>query len=47
VDILDGTPVVDIKPYVPDFDQQENVSAGWQEKSTKTVPEERSDDRFT
>lgn len=47
VDILDGTPVIDIKPYVPDFDQQENVRAGWQGKSPKTVPEERSDDRFT
>ena len=25
VDILDGTPLIDIKPYVPMFDQQENV----------------------
>ena len=46
VDILDGTPLIDIKPYVPDFDYQENVRAGWQDKSQKTVTEKRSDDRF-
>lgn len=46
VDILDGTPLIDIKPYVPDFDYQENASAGWQGNSQKTVTEKRSDDRF-
>ncbi len=46
VDILDGTPVVDIKPYVPDFDYPENVRAGWLDSSPKTVTEKRSDDRF-
>ncbi len=29
VDVLDGTPLVDIKPYVPDFDLQNNVKVGW------------------
>lgn len=29
VDVLDGTPLLDIKPYVPDFDVRENVSTGW------------------
>jgi tRNA-Thr(GGU) m(6)t(6)A37 methyltransferase TsaA len=29
VDMLDGTPLVDIKPYVSDFDQQANVNIGW------------------
>jgi len=47
VDILDGTPVIDIKPYVPKFDSQENVRAGWLDQSSKVVPEERSDGRFT
>ncbi len=47
VDILDGTPLIDIKPYVPDFDYQEDVAAGWQENSPKAVPEQRSDNRFT
>jgi tRNA-Thr(GGU) m(6)t(6)A37 methyltransferase TsaA len=29
VDVLDGTPLLDIKPYVPDFDAQTGVRAGW------------------
>jgi tRNA-Thr(GGU) m(6)t(6)A37 methyltransferase TsaA len=29
VDVLDGTPLLDIKPYVPDFDERDNVSTGW------------------
>jgi tRNA-Thr(GGU) m(6)t(6)A37 methyltransferase TsaA len=31
VDVLDGTPLLDIKPYVARFDQRENVRSGWQE----------------
>jgi tRNA (adenine37-N6)-methyltransferase len=29
VDMLDGSPLLDIKPYVPDFDLRENVQIGW------------------
>ena len=29
VDVLDGTPLLDIKPYVPDFDVREDVHTGW------------------
>lgn len=29
VDVLDGTPLLDIKPYVPDFDQPQNTRTGW------------------
>jgi tRNA-Thr(GGU) m(6)t(6)A37 methyltransferase TsaA len=29
VDVLDGTPLLDIKPYVPDFDVQTDVRTGW------------------
>ena len=32
VDILDGTPLLDIKPYVSHFDSRENVKNGWLEK---------------
>ncbi|MBN1959662.1 MAG: tRNA (N6-threonylcarbamoyladenosine(37)-N6)-methyltransferase TrmO [Deltaproteobacteria bacterium] len=32
VDILDGTPLLDIKPYVSYFDSRENVKNGWLEK---------------
>ena len=31
VDMLDGTPLLDIKPYVPEFDVRTNVRAGWYE----------------
>jgi tRNA-Thr(GGU) m(6)t(6)A37 methyltransferase TsaA len=30
-DMLDGTPVLDIKPFVPRFDYRDNARAGWQE----------------
>jgi tRNA (adenine37-N6)-methyltransferase len=33
MDILDGTPLLDIKPYVPEFDCHANSRAGWFEKS--------------
>ena len=31
VDVLNGTPLIDIKPYVDRFDKQMNVKSGWQE----------------
>jgi tRNA-Thr(GGU) m(6)t(6)A37 methyltransferase TsaA len=47
VDILDGTPLLDIKPYVPEFDAQVNVRIGWLEKVINTVSGQKSDDRFS
>lgn len=35
VDVLDGTPLLDIKPYVPDFDMQVSTRAGWYETRSK------------
>jgi tRNA-Thr(GGU) m(6)t(6)A37 methyltransferase TsaA len=35
VDVLDGTPLLDIKPYVPRFDQRKNVRSGWLENKLK------------
>ena len=29
IDMLDGTPVIDIKPYIPDFDEATEVKTGW------------------
>jgi tRNA-Thr(GGU) m(6)t(6)A37 methyltransferase TsaA len=29
IDVLDGTPLIDIKPYVPDFDIRTDVHTGW------------------
>lgn len=31
-DMLDGTPLLDIKPYVPEFDQHPATRVGWYEK---------------
>ena len=47
VDILDSTPLLDIKPYVPDFDPRGDVRTGWLEHASLTVAEKRSDGRFT
>jgi tRNA-Thr(GGU) m(6)t(6)A37 methyltransferase TsaA len=46
VDILDGTPLLDIKPYVPEFDGQPAARAGWFERAKGQVKDKRSDDRF-
>ena len=35
VDILDNTPLLDIKPYVKHFDSRHNVKNGWIEKHFK------------
>ena len=47
VDILDGTPLLDIKPYVPAFDQHPAERVGWLEGAEGRVQEKRSDERFT
>lgn len=44
MDILDGTPLLDIKPYVPEFDCHANSRAGWFEKAG--VDRRVADDRF-
>ncbi len=35
VDVLDGTPLLDIKPYVPDFDMHAGVKTGWYAQRSK------------
>ena len=35
VDVLDGTPLLDIKPYVPDFDVRQDTRVGWYEYRSK------------
>ncbi len=47
VDILDGTPLLDIKPFVPDFDSYEEVLTGWLEEAGKRVKTQKADKRFT
>jgi tRNA (Thr-GGU) A37 N-methylase len=46
VDILDGTPLLDIKPYVPEFDQPADARVGWLEEARGKLRSTRSDDRF-
>jgi len=46
VDILDGTPLLDIKPYVPEFDQPPADRMGWLEQAKGRVQSKRSDGRF-
>jgi tRNA-Thr(GGU) m(6)t(6)A37 methyltransferase TsaA len=47
VDIVDGTPLLDIKPYVPAFDHHDVERIGWLAASGEKVKEKKSDDRFT
>ena len=35
VDVLDGTPLLYIKPYVPDFDLRTEVKTGWYARRSK------------
>ena len=44
IDILDGTPILDIKPYITQFDQITSEKDGWYEKGMnpkKTLSDER------
>jgi tRNA-Thr(GGU) m(6)t(6)A37 methyltransferase TsaA len=44
VDMLDQTPVLDIKPYVGEFDHQDNLRMGWLENARKDI--DAADSRF-
>jgi len=46
LDILDGTPLLDLKPYVPEFDWRPDARIGWLESVKGKVRETRSDERF-
>ncbi|MFN2311882.1 MAG: tRNA (N6-threonylcarbamoyladenosine(37)-N6)-methyltransferase TrmO [Spirochaetia bacterium] len=47
VDVLDGTPVLDIKPYVAEFDACDADRFGWFEGNSERAREHRADERFT
>ncbi|MGC8907473.1 MAG: tRNA (N6-threonylcarbamoyladenosine(37)-N6)-methyltransferase TrmO [Desulfomonilaceae bacterium] len=47
VDIVDGTPLIDIKPFVPYFDHRDNASCGWLITRLGEVHTRRADDRFS
>lgn len=46
VDMIDGTPLLDIKPYIPEFDIHEIEKGGWLEKKTGKLNDMKSDNRF-
>ena len=46
VDIVDGTPLLDIKPYIPEFDLRENVNIGWLNKNVHKLTATKDDERF-
>ena len=46
VDIVDGTPLLDIKPYVPDMDEVGLSKIGWLSKHIKEIHTRKSDKRF-
>lgn len=41
LDMLDGTPVLDIKPYVADFDESQDASIGWLRGRVQDAPGKR------
>lgn len=45
VDMLDGTPLLDVKPYVPRFDQRPGERIGWY-ATARDVQATRADERF-
>lgn len=46
VDIVNGTPLLDIKPYIPDIDAFRTKRIGWLSKKTKGFRKAKSDRRF-
>lgn len=47
IDIVDGTPLLDIKPYVPSFDIETDFRTGWLDKQTgKDSEHKKTDGRF-
>jgi tRNA-Thr(GGU) m(6)t(6)A37 methyltransferase TsaA len=45
VDMADGSPVIDIKPYIPDLNPAKNVRIGWLEGKVDGMNKSRSGDR--
>ena len=46
IDVLDGTPLLDIKPYVTDADHADATSIGWFKNAHTAVRNCKADDRF-
>jgi tRNA-Thr(GGU) m(6)t(6)A37 methyltransferase TsaA len=46
VDVVDGTPLLDIKPYVPEFDTRKVEKIGWLKERVNKLSRARDDGRF-
>jgi len=46
LDIVDGTPLLDIKPYIPEFDVRNVNKKGWLEKNVSKLLTAKDDGRF-
>ncbi len=46
IDVLDGTPLLDVKPFVPDFNGVKEAEIGWLEDSIENEDRRTADDRF-
>ncbi|ACV11201.1 protein of unknown function UPF0066 [Halorhabdus utahensis DSM 12940] len=46
IDVVDGTPLLDVKPLVGRFDVPDSVDDGWIAASDDAVEQRRADDRF-
>ena len=44
--MVDGTPLLDIKPYVPAFDALPQARSGWLSEKLENMATRRADDRF-
>ena len=46
IDVIDGTPLLDIKPCVPEFDFSKVTKTGWLENTIRDIVETKDDGRF-
>jgi len=46
VDIVDGTPLLDIKPYVTEFAATETIKTGWLNENVHKLDTSKDDGRF-
>jgi tRNA (adenine37-N6)-methyltransferase len=45
-DMLDGTPLIDIKPYIKNVDSIDDAVSGWIKLTKNQIGDKRSDNRF-
>lgn len=46
IDVLNGTPLLDIKPFIPEFDIHKVEKIGWLENKISEIAQTKSDERF-